>query len=44
MVKNGFKSVFAYLGLLWTPLMSVSLKFLAMAERGAFRLDWVKLK
>jgi len=24
MVKNGFKSVFPYLGLLWTPLMSVS--------------------
>jgi len=24
MVKNGFKCVFAYLGLLWTPLMSVS--------------------
>jgi hypothetical protein len=24
MVKNGFKSVFAYLYLLWIPLMSVS--------------------
>jgi len=24
MVKNGFKSVFAYLGSLWTSLMNVS--------------------
>jgi len=33
-LKMGFKSVFAYLGLLWIPLMSASLNFLAMAKRG----------
>jgi DNA-binding transcriptional ArsR family regulator len=36
MVKNGFKSVFAYLGLLWIPLMSVSLKVLSDGRKRSF--------
>jgi hypothetical protein len=45
MIKNVFKSIFAYLGLLWIPLMSVSLKLGdgGRNTRASLLLSWLKM-